>query len=1071
MASSPSTTPDSSLYSHDADVPNRLHVPEIPDRLTAALAGRYALKREIGAGGMATVYLAQDLRHERDVAVKVLRPELAATLGPERFHREIQIAAKLQHPHILPLLDSGQADGFLYYVMPFVEGESLRERLTRVRELPTYEATRLLRDVADALSHAHARGVVHRDIKPENVMLSGRHALVTDFGVAKAVSEAKGNANLTTAGVALGTPSYMSPEQAAADPNVDHRADIYALGAMGYELLAGRPPFVGTTPQQILAMHVTQEPDPLSRYRPGVPPALEAVIMQCLSKRASDRWQNAEEVVERLESMGTPASGMTPTHTQPTRAVAMPSESYGHPLRVAGLFLVAAIAVLGAVYFLTIQLGLPDWVPWTALGLLVVGLPIMVTTGLVERRRAKLQATGMWSVSGETGLHRHVTWKKATRGGMLAFGTLAVLAAAYTAMRLLGIGPVGTLVASGKLAARDRMVIADFVNKTSDSTLGSSLSEAFRIDIAQSPVITVLTSGAQAGALIRMDRDPAQPLDPETARELALREGAKAVVAGEISSVGRSFVLTARLLSAADGAELLALRETAVDDGQILAALDRLSKSLRERVGESLRSIRSNEPLDEVTTSSLEALRLYTEGVQAANASDNERAADLLRQAVAIDSGFAMAWRKLAVVLSNSFASPTEQLAAVTKAYQNRSRLPELERQVTIAYYYNAVDVDEAREVAAYRAALELDPDNNIALNNLGLIYERQRNYAGAESLFVHARRVNPGALVHYFGIARTLTRAGKVEEARAVLAEMAQQFPDNPDALRTLAVFQAVNGDWDSAQRAFTRLQVGTRSLENRAFNSFFLAGVDRAQGKLAMAEQATRDNIAVSDQRQLPGSALAGEVRLAIQQGVFTGDTTRALATLEDALQRRPLAGMGALERPYAEVASAYALLGRPSRARQLLKEYESAVPEGIRRGDVFRLAAEGFTAMAEGNYREAVSSFQGWYDESGCNNCALFNMGRAYELAGKQDSALAMYERVASAPRELFATEDLSWTLAPTYRRLGELYEERGEREKALEAYGKFTTLWAQADPSLQPQVREVKARMAKLAGEGR
>jgi len=1045
-------------------------VPEIPDRLTAALAGRYALKREIGAGGMATVYLAQDLRHERDVAVKVLRPELAATLGPERFHREIQIAAKLQHPHILPLLDSGQSDGFLYYVMPFVEGESLRERLTRVRELPIYEATRLLRDVADALSHAHARGVVHRDIKPENVMLSGRHALVTDFGVAKAVSEAKGSANLTTAGVALGTPSYMSPEQAAADPNVDHRADIYALGAMGYELLAGRPPFVGTTPQQLLAMHVTQEPDPLSRYRPGVPAPLEAVIMRCLSKRAADRWQNAEEIVERLESMGTPG-GMTPTHTQPTRAVAMPSQWYGHPIRVAGLFLLASIAVLGVVYFLTIQLGLPDWVPWAALGLLAVGLPVMVLTGLVERRRAKLKATGMWSVSGETGLHQHVTWKKATRGGAVAFGGLALAALVYTAMRLLGIGPVGTLVASGKFAARDRMVIADFVNKTSDSTLGSSLSEAFRIDIAQSPVITVLTSGAQAGGLKRMGRDPAAPLDPETARELAVREGAKAVVAGEISSVGRSYVLTARLISSSDGTELLALRETADDDGQILAALDRLSKSLRERVGESLRSIRSNEPLDQVTTSSLEALRLYTEGVQAANSSENEQAADLLRQAVAIDSGFAMAWRKLAVVLSNSFASTTEQMAAVTRAYQNRDRLPELERQVTIAYYYNSVDVDQAREAAAYRAALEIDPDNNIALNNLGLIREAERDYARAESLFVHAIRVNPGALVHYFGLARTLTREGKVEAARAAVEEMEQLFPDNPDVIRTAASFAAVNGSWDSAQRVLTRLQVATRGLENRAFNSFTLAGIARAQGKLALAEQATRDNIAISEQRGLPGSAIAGEVRLAIQQAVFTGDTARALGTLEEALRQRPLASVPVLDRPYTDVATAYALLGRPARARQILKEYESAVPEGIRRGEAFRHAAEGFTAMAEGNYQRAVTSFRAWYDESGCNNCALFDMGRAYELAGQLDSARVVYERMASAPRELFAVESLSWELAPTYRRLGELYENRGDREKALETYGKFTELWAQADPSLQPQVREVKARMAKLAGEGR
>src|SRR5215210_314375 len=206
---------------------------------------------------MATVYLAEDLRHRRKVALKLLRPELAASLGPDRFLREIRIAAQLQHPHILPLLDSGEIGGFLYYVMPYVDGESLRARLTRQGELSVPEAARVLREVADALSYAHERGVVHRDIKPDNVLLSGRHALVTDFGVAKAVSEATGTSTLTTAGVALGTPSYMAPEQATADPAVDHRADLYAVGVLGYELIAGRPPFAGRTSQETLAAHLT----------------------------------------------------------------------------------------------------------------------------------------------------------------------------------------------------------------------------------------------------------------------------------------------------------------------------------------------------------------------------------------------------------------------------------------------------------------------------------------------------------------------------------------------------------------------------------------------------------------------------------------------------------------------------------------------------------------------------------------------------------------------------------------------------------------------------------------------
>jgi serine/threonine-protein kinase len=210
------------------------------ERLTSALSDRYKIESELGSGGMATVYLAEDVKHHRQVAVKVLRPDLAAALGPERFLREIEVAAQLHHPHVLPLYDSGDADGFLYYVMPYERGQSLREKLAKEGELPISDAVRILRDVVDALAHAHKLGVVHRDIKPDNVMLSERHAVVTDFGVAKAVTEATGRHQLTTAGVALGTPAYMAPEQASADPNIDHRADIYAVGALAYELLTGR---------------------------------------------------------------------------------------------------------------------------------------------------------------------------------------------------------------------------------------------------------------------------------------------------------------------------------------------------------------------------------------------------------------------------------------------------------------------------------------------------------------------------------------------------------------------------------------------------------------------------------------------------------------------------------------------------------------------------------------------------------------------------------------------------------------------------------------------------------------
>ncbi len=232
-------------------------------RLQAALADRYTIERELGRGGMATVYLAQDLKHHRKVAIKVLKPELAAALGPERFLQEIEIAAGLTHPHILPLHDSGEATGVLYYVMPYVEGETLRNRLDRAGQLPLAEAVQITREVADALSYAHRHDVVHRDIKPENILLEAGHAVVSDFGIARAITAAGGE-KLTGTGIAVGTPGYMSPEQGAASARVDERSDIYSLGCVLYEMLAGEPPYTGPSAQIVIAKRLT---DPVPSVR------------------------------------------------------------------------------------------------------------------------------------------------------------------------------------------------------------------------------------------------------------------------------------------------------------------------------------------------------------------------------------------------------------------------------------------------------------------------------------------------------------------------------------------------------------------------------------------------------------------------------------------------------------------------------------------------------------------------------------------------------------------------------------------------------------------------------------
>ena len=325
--------------------------PSLQEQLQTALGRAYLLERELGGGGMSRVFLALETALDRKVVVKVLLPELAAGVNVDRFRREIQLAAQLQHPHIVPLLAAGEADELPYFIMPFVVGESLRARVAREGELPISETVRILRDVVSALAYAHARGVVHRDVKPDNVLLSGGVAVVTDFGVAKAVSassDIKGAGGVTSLGVALGTPMYMAPEQATASPQVDHRADLYALGVVTYEMLTGQPPFAGRSPQAVLAAQVVEDPQPVERRRPAVPPMLASLVNDCLAKRPADRPQSAGDVMHVLDAIATPSGG-----TAPTTAVRMRDTVAGRVQRrrwplFAGLAALAALVVGGA---------------------------------------------------------------------------------------------------------------------------------------------------------------------------------------------------------------------------------------------------------------------------------------------------------------------------------------------------------------------------------------------------------------------------------------------------------------------------------------------------------------------------------------------------------------------------------------------------------------------------------------------------------------------------------------------------------------------------------------------------
>jgi tetratricopeptide (TPR) repeat protein len=859
----------------------------------------------------------------------------------------------------------------------------------------------------------------------------------------------------------------MAPEQAAADPNTDHRADIYAVGALAYEMLTGRQPFIGTSPQAVLAAQVTQAPEPVTQHRTTVPPALAALVMRCLEKKPADRFQSADELHAQLEVMVTPSGGMPPTGAHAISSGTEAAVARAHPMRVGGLYALAAVGALAVVYLLVQQLGLPMWVFAAAIGLLAVGLPVMLVTGWVERRRALARSTGRIAPA-SGGWRGWLTWRRAVLGGVAAFGVLGLGTAVYMAMRLLGIGPLGTLVASGVLSRQDVLLVADFENRTADATLAASVTGAFRIDLAQSPLVRLMEGSAVAQALRRMERDPDSPLDAALARDIAEREGAKAVVTGEIAPLGRGYVLSARLVSTADGATLVALREAADDDGALIAAVDRLSKQMRERIGESLKRLRSAEPLEQVTTGSLEALRLYSEAFRVADRAEYARATALLQEAIALDSGFAMAHRKLAAVLSNMGGQFSREVDAATRAYRLRDRLPPRERDHAVAYYFSTVDYQPDRVIDAYRTVLETYPDDDVALNNIAIPLNALGRHAEAEQYALRAVATGDGVPFYLNAVAAQVAQ-GKFAAAETTAARFARRVPDNPAPPFLASFLASARGDYGEADTlldSVARMEAGNPLWQaNTTWQRAMLA---RLAGRIARADELVQANMTANEQRGLHGFYLGSAAALASHEATYRGRPAEAFAILEAALRRHPLATVPEPDRPYGALVRLYVDAGRLDLARLTHAAYQAEVPELLRRGDAASHLMPGLIALAEGRGREAVTALQAFRRLEGCEVCGLHDLGRAFEAAGQPDSALAAYERAANAPA-LFRAAQTSFTLPRTYQRLAELYEERGERAKALEYYNRFLDLWQNADPELQPLVRDVRSRVARFAGE--
>jgi eukaryotic-like serine/threonine-protein kinase len=1058
---------------------------DLRQQLQSSLGTAYTVERELGGGGMSRTYVASETAFGRKVVVKMLSPELAAGVSVERFKREIQLAATLQHPHVVPVLATGDAHGLPWFTMPYVEGESLRARLAK-GPLRIAEATAILKDVARALEFAHAHGVVHRDIKPDNVLLAGSSATVTDFGIAKALSAARAGGSetrgdgLTMTGTSIGTPMYMAPEQAAGDPNVDQRSDLYSFGVLAYELLAGRPPFDGSSPVKLMHAVFNERPRDLREVRADVPSALAELVARCLEKKPEDRPQSAGDVVRVLETVtSSGAAEAAPMLLQPQMKLG----------RALAAWAVASFVVALTAWAATNTIGLPDWVFPGSVGVMIAGLPAILGTWYVQRTaRRAYTSTPVFTTGGSPSRQGtmatialkaspHVSWRRTWMGGAIALGVFAVLVISFMVMRAFGIGPAGSLIGAGKLAKQEQIIITDFKSPSSDTLLGVTITEALRAALAQSSALHVVPRLSTNETLRLMQKPVDTRIDFATGREIATREGVKAVLDGEVVAIGGRYVVSARLLSSQSGEQLAAFSEEASSQNDLIPAIGRLSKQLRSKAGEPLKQIREASALERVTTGSMEALSKYTAALTTLEQTgDYTRAIPLLQQAVAIDSTFAMAWRRLGTHLA-SIGDLEGASKAVTQAYRYRDRLSDVERHLTEAQYFkNGPEADEERALEALEATIAIDSTNVVALNNAANILRKRRDFDRAAAYAVKAASQDKGAPnpITWTNSVFDLGRAGRSAALDSMLREWSQRAPNQPTQLELSARFTAwLHHDYEASERRFKAalpLVADSRTATYDAIDGLgtLMAIEGRLREALQYNSQAATNLIAQGrrDARLTAGLDSVELLTLVAENPVL------ARQILQRALVRMPPDSLPVRERPDLQLLRVAAYLADTALAKRARTDLQRVLEANGKTVDRPATEAFGdaFVEFAAGRYQQAAAKF----DDSDrklfpCAECVAASKFLAFDRLGQRDSAIAAGEAYEAKKATSYEWSSDAFFRPNIDQRLGELYEAKGAPEKALPLYEELVQQWKKADPELQGRVKDVQGRIDRIRAQ--
>jgi tetratricopeptide (TPR) repeat protein/tRNA A-37 threonylcarbamoyl transferase component Bud32 len=939
-----------------------------PPVVAGPFAGRYVIEHELGRGASAIVYRAGDLERGRVVAIKVLHDELAQSTASDRFLREIRRHSGLEHPRILPVLDAGDYAGQLYCVFPFMEGGTLRQRLVRERQLPIADAVAIARTIADALGYAHRLGIIHRDVKPENILFTAGQPCLADFGIARTLEHVMGDTS-TSRGIVRGTVAYMSPEQASGERDYDGRSDVFSLGCVLYEMLAGVPAFIGATAEAVLAQRFTHRPRELRVYRPLVSPALEAVVSKALEMSPADRYQTASAFADALVA------------------------------------------------------GIED---------------DRVATGDELRLSAGLQRRA---------------WSRWQRSAATAAALLAVVAGGLAIARSL----------RPPFRERDWILVADFDGPRDDPELGYAVRELATAELNQSRYLSTLPR-AQLSETMRLAGVPdSARVGPELARQLAYRSAVRAVLVGSITRVGSrrdTYAIVMNVVDADRGENILSATGAA-SDTNLITTVQRLARDVREGLGERRDAIAATLPLEQIATPSFAAYRRYAEGIRL-HASGDERASNsTLREAIALDTGFASAWYTMGWNYLNDRMLDSARFA-FRQALARRDRLSELQRYRLEADVAYAIDYDLPAAIRAYDLFLSHSPRSSAVHNNRGNYLIALGRYEDALASFDSAVSVHPfgprRAQIQLMNQAATLAALGRIGDAKRVAKDLSGPFAQYMQLMMAAATDQ-----WTDAGRLG---QMVGGSPSSFSWLRQYTAAIAAASGAHRGAVRSADDALARAELAATPDAARWFHgARLLLAEAA-----ERSAPPLPDVLAKDTSAG-GVLTAALTAAVRSDTSVARAAleRVRRLPASEQRRLGEGARLADAWLLAHQG-------RWRQVVDTigakaWAGEHDSSLLDRVGSLSLrwllADAYAHIGKTDSATAALELAITPsrmPSSEFALRGLVLSFA--HRRLAQWYESRGRNTEAVAHWRAFADAFSTPDPEANAMVLDARAALRRL-----